>query len=46
MRKALLVVLVASVLLPAAACTVAPTNLHPIAGTREGTEQFKDDSSD
>jgi hypothetical protein len=47
MNKPVLLALLASLLsLWVAACTVTPTNLHPVAGTREGTEQFKDDSTD
>jgi hypothetical protein len=45
MRIILLGVLVALSLLTTFACSVTPTNLHPVAGTREGVEQFKDDST-
>jgi len=45
MTKVVLFAFAAMLLLPIAACTVTPTNLHPIAGTREGVEQFKDDST-
>jgi hypothetical protein len=45
MKNALLLALLVCSLLSAAACTHTPTNLHPIAGTREGAEQFKDDST-
>jgi hypothetical protein len=45
MRNVILLAFAAMLLLPIAACTVTPTDLHPISGTREGLEQFKDDST-
>ena len=45
MKKIALLAVLGSFLSFVAACAVTPTNLHPIAGTREGAEQFKDDST-
>jgi hypothetical protein len=41
MEKRLLLVLLACSLLSAAACTVTPTDLRPVAGTDRGAEMFK-----
>ncbi|MGE5540462.1 MAG: hypothetical protein ACM30I_17735 [Gemmatimonas sp.] len=51
-RKALLLVLLASSLTTVAACgtqtqnQTRSTSLHPVAGTDEGNEMFKDHGSD
>ena len=45
MRKAFLFGLLAAAIFSAATCTVTPTNLRPVAGTRYGAEMFKDDGS-
>ena len=46
MKNAVLTALLAFVFLAAAGCTYTPTSLHPIAGTNEDLEMFKDDGPD
>jgi hypothetical protein len=46
MKKVVLLAVLASVALSIMACAVAPSDLRPIASTREGAEQFKDNSAD
>lgn len=45
MKRAFLFGLLACAMFSAATCTVTPTHLRPVAGTRYGAEQFKDDGS-
>jgi hypothetical protein len=46
MKKMVLLAVLASLTLSIVACAVTPTDIRPIASTREGAEQFKDNSAD
>lgn len=46
MKIAMLTALLAFLVLAPGACTYTPTGLHPISGTNEELEMFKDDSPD
>jgi hypothetical protein len=46
MKRIVLLAVLASVTLSIVACAARPTDLRPIASTREGAEQFKDNSAD